>query len=93
MSGTLTSSVDPAVVTCVFAKAAVGAGVGACGAASTLPTSSNKITTSPSEILSPIFTFTSLTTPACDEGTSIVALSDSKVTNDCSFSTRSPALT
>ena len=53
----------------------------------------NITTTDPSERVSPTFTFTSLTTPAWDEGTSIVALSDSKTTIDCSFSTLSPAFT
>jgi len=47
----------------------------------------------PSDTLSPTLTFTSLTTPAAELGTSIVALSDSSVTSDCSFSTVSPALT
>jgi hypothetical protein len=36
--------------------------------------------TLPSETLSPSLTFNSFTTPAADEGTSIVALSDSSVT-------------
>ncbi|CAJ4549272.1 dihydrolipoamide acetyltransferase component of pyruvate dehydrogenase complex domain protein [Burkholderia pseudomallei] len=35
----------------------------------------------------------SLTTPAAGLGTSIVALSDSSVTSDCSFSTVSPIFT
>ncbi len=43
--------------------------------------------------LSPTLTFSSLTVPAAGDGTSIVALSDSSVTSDCSFSTVSPGFT
>ena len=51
-----------------------------------LRASSTTITV-PSETVSPTLTFTSLTVPAAGLGTSIVALSDSSVTSDCSFST------
>jgi hypothetical protein len=43
--------------------------------------------------LSPIFTISRFTTPAAGDGISIVALSDSSVTSELSFSTRSPGLT
>ena len=96
MSGTLISTMAPEfdVGVDVVVDVAVGvvAGVDAAVAVVTAPSSSSNMTTSPSEILSPTFTLTSFTIPACDEGTSIVALSDSSVTSDCSFSTRSPAL-
>ncbi len=47
----------------------------------------------PSLTLSPTFNFTSLTTPAAGDGTSIVALSDSSVTSESSAATVSPGLT
>ncbi len=47
----------------------------------------------PSLTLSPSLTFISLTTPACDDGISIDALSDSTVTRLCSAFTVSPGLT
>ena len=71
-------------------------GAGAvCATAGTVsaPLSSSTSTMAPSEIESPTLTLTSFTRPECDEGTSIVALSDSRTTIDCSFSTRSPAFT
>ena len=74
------------------AGAATGALAAGVGAAAATP-SSRVMTTEPSERLSPTFTLTSFTTPECDEGTSIVALSDSSTTMDCSFSILSPALT
>jgi hypothetical protein len=52
-----------------------------------------RTTTAPSEILSPSFTFTSLTTPATLLGTSIVALSDSRVTKASSSLMVSPTAT
>ena len=55
--------------------------------------SSKVITTEPSDRVSPTLTLTSFTTPACEEGTSIVALSDSRTTIDCSLSILSPAFT
>ena len=58
-----------------------------------LPALSRIATTLPSDSLSPIFTFNSLTTPAADDGTSIVALSDSSVTRPWSFFTVSPTAT
>ncbi len=47
----------------------------------------------PCETLSPTLIRTSFTTPAPGDGISIVALSDSSVTSDCSFATASPGLT
>ena len=47
----------------------------------------------PCATLSPTFTFTSFTVPACVEGTSIVALSLSSVTSESSFDTLSPGFT
>ena len=47
----------------------------------------------PSDTLSPTLSFSSFTTPAAGEGISIVALSDSTVISDVSFSTASPGLT
>jgi pyruvate dehydrogenase E1 component len=49
--------------------------------------------TEPCETLSPTLIFTSFTTPASDEGTSIVALSDSKVTKGESTLMVSPGFT
>src|SRR5690349_5548387 len=57
------------------------------------PSASRVRLKAPSDTSSPTFTFTSLTTPAALEGTSMVALSDSSVIRLCSFSTRSPAFT
>jgi hypothetical protein len=50
-------------------------------------------TTAPSEIFSPRATRISFTTPAADDGTSIVALSDSRVTRASSTLTTSPTMT
>jgi hypothetical protein len=47
----------------------------------------------PSETLSPTLRRSSFTTPAPGEGISMVALSDSSVTSDCSLPTVSPGLT
>ena len=47
----------------------------------------------PIDTLSPTFATTSATAPATGEGTSIVALSDSSVTSDCSAFTTSPGFT
>ena len=49
--------------------------------------------TVPFETLSPILTRNSFTTPASDDGISIVALSDSSVMSEASLATRSPGLT
>ena len=54
---------------------------------------SSRTMTWPSPTLSPSLTSTSLTTPAADEGTSIVALSDSSVSRASSTLTLSPGLT
>src|SRR5574343_635952 len=69
--------------------AAVGATTGAAGAAST----SSDSTTEPWLTLSPSLTLSSFTTPACDDGISIEALSDSTVIRLCSAFTVSPGLT
>ena len=47
----------------------------------------------PIDTLSPTFATTSATVPAIGDGTSIVALSDSSVTSDCSALTTSPGFT
>src|SRR4026209_678076 len=47
----------------------------------------------PFDTLSPILILTSRTTPSEGDGISIVALSDSRVTSDCSLATASPGLT
>ena len=49
--------------------------------------------TEPSDTLSPSLTLISFTTPACEDGISIDALSDSTVISDCSALTVSPTLT
>src|SRR5258706_2476634 len=49
--------------------------------------------TDPLETLSPTLTRSSLTTPASEEGFSIVALSDSSVMREASLATRSPGFT
>src|SRR5206468_12048699 len=49
--------------------------------------------TEPSDTLSPTFTRSSFTTPACDDGISMEALSLSTVTSDCSTLTVSPGFT
>jgi hypothetical protein len=95
ISGTFTSIVPPpeaagaAAVSAGFAAAALGAS--AAGAACAPPSSTT--INEPSDTLSPTLTFTSLTMPASVLGTSMVALSDSSVTSDCSFSTVSPTFT
>src|SRR5690606_19884893 len=50
-------------------------------------------TTAPSDSVSPTLTLSSRTTPACEDGTSIVALSDSSVTRPWSMATVSPTAT
>jgi len=62
------------------------------GAASA-PCASSSAMRSPAESSSPTLTLSSLTTPANGAGTSMVALSDSRVMSPWSFSTRSPGLT
>ncbi|MDR9129936.1 hypothetical protein FEP35_04025 [Burkholderia multivorans] len=104
MSGTFTSSVPPDAAGAAAGAAGAAAGAGAdawagaaAGAAAPFgcaaaPPSSRMISV-PSDTASPTLTFTSLTVPAAGLGTSIVALSDSSVTSDCSGSTVSPAFT
>src|SRR5690606_32990442 len=63
------------------------------GPADAAPSASISATTEPSDSVSPTWTFSSFTTPACEDGTSIVALSDSSVTRPWSFDTVSPTAT
>ena len=76
---------------------AVGvAGAEAAGAAAgalTASTPSRIANKSPILILSPNLTLSSFNTPACDDGISIEALSDSTVIKDCSTLMASPDLT
>src|SRR5208282_598731 len=70
------------------------AGTAACGAGlAAAPAVSSISTTAPSDTLSPTLTLISLIVPARGAGTSIVALSDSSVTNGSSSFTLSPGLT
>ncbi len=72
------------------AGAAAAAGAGAGAAAAPVSSISSSV---PSLILSPRATFSSLTTPACEDGISMDALSLSTVTRLCSARTVSPGLT
>ncbi|MCY1465723.1 hypothetical protein D9M71_839100 [compost metagenome] len=63
------------------------------GAAAAAPSASRITTTSPSDNLSSSLTLISLTTPAAEDGTSSVALSDSSVSRPWSFFTVSPTAT
>jgi hypothetical protein len=72
-----------------LARRSLAAGPGSCAA----PAASISATTDPVETLSPSLTFISLTTPATLLGTSIVALSDSRVTSASSTLTVSPTAT
>src|SRR6188768_548541 len=76
------------------AAAAAGAAAlaGAAGAAPS-PSASSTTTIAPSDSVSPSFTLISLTTPAAEDGTSSVALSDSRVSRPWSFFTVSPTAT
>ncbi len=77
-----------------LAAGAVAVGASAAGAAAALAVAlSSTKTTEPCLTLSPIFTRSSLTTPACEDGISIAALSLSTVMSDCSARTVSPGLT
>ena len=78
----------------VGAVLGVGFGAGAAAAAGCVAwlASSTRIG-EPCDTLSPTLILTSFTTPAPGDGISIVALSDSSVTSDCSFVTASPGLT
>ena len=83
------------VVAAGFAASFTGAGVvGGLTSAdvSVALVSIDKISV-PSDILSPTLTLTFFTTPSNGAGTSIVALSVSKVSRDCSALTVSPAFT
>src|SRR5690606_14628732 len=62
-------------------------------AGASAPSASSTTTTLPSATLSPTLTRTSRTTPAADDGTSIVALSDSSVARPWSTATVSPTAT
>src|SRR2546427_7010103 len=68
------------------------AGEGLEGEVAELSPSRSSIT-EPCETLSPTLTRSSFTTPECEEGISIVALSDSRAMSEASSSTRSPGLT
>ena len=69
-------------------------GAAAAGAAAAASPAASIISTSdPSLTLSPSLTRSSFTTPACDDGISIDALSLSTVISDCSAFTASPGLT
>src|SRR5262245_5095793 len=85
------------------AVTAAGAAAGACGAgaadagaaagrAGAAPVASVRITV-PSLTLSPCLTLSSCTIPPSGDGTSIDALSDSRVTSDCSGLIVSPGFT
>ena len=77
----------------VVAVAVVIAGADTDAGAASVVLASNTTTTEPSEILSPTLTLISLMMPACEEGTSKVALSDSSVSKESSTATVSPTLT
>src|SRR5712691_5404923 len=74
------------------AAAAAGARAGLDGAAAPALSSSRRIG-DPCETLSPILIRNSFTIPASGDGISTVALSDSSVMREVSFSTRSPGFT
>src|SRR4249919_899542 len=73
--------------------AAAAFGAASAGFASAAPSASTTATTLPSDNLSPTLIFNSTILPATDEGTSIVALSDSSVTRPWSTLTVSPTAT
>src|SRR5512135_2876290 len=78
------------------ATGAAAAGTGAAAAADACvpaPLASISAIRSPSDTLSPTFTFISFTTPSNGAGTSMVALSVSSEIRACSAETLSPALT
>src|SRR5262249_35467513 len=74
-------------------SAGEGADCAAALVAAAAPSASIRAMTVPSDTSSPALTLSSLTVPAADDGTSIVALSDSSVTRPWSFATVSPGLT
>ena len=102
MSGTFASCTPPPPAAAAGAgddagasafAAGAGAAFAATGAGAAASPLSISATTCPSAISSPSLTLISLTTPATEEGTSIVALSDSRVIRPWSFVTVSPGLT
>src|SRR5574343_535400 len=104
MSGTCTStgpaatgSARTGLVEALGAGASTGSArtgaEAAAGAAAPAPSASISRTTEPSLTLSPSWTLSSLTRPACEDGISMEALSDSTVMSDCSALTVSPGLT
>jgi hypothetical protein len=101
MSGTRTSTgplaagATDGAETGTGAAAAAGAGLGtaADAGAAAAPSASSTTTTEPCFTLSPSLTLSSFTTPACDEGISIEALSLSTVIRLCSALTASPGFT
>ena len=95
ISGTSTSCTPPAACAGAAAGAAAEAGAATCAgaAACAAPDASTSSTTVPSATLSPTFTLMFLTTPACELGISIEALSDSTVIRLCSTAMVSPTLT
>src|SRR5687768_9106357 len=92
MSGTGTVMVPPAAEG--FAASTFGAACafGSGGASPLLLSSSTRIG-EPFDTLSPTLILISFTTPAFGDGISMVALSDSSVTSDCSLDTASPGFT
>ena len=84
-AGTAETGLDSA--TGAVAVAAGATGTGAPAASSTIAT------TAPMDTLSPSLTLISFTTPLCEAGTSIVALSLSSETRESSFLMVSPTLT
>ena len=97
MSGTSTSTGPAAAAAAgggaVAAAGAVATAAGALAAPAAEASASSNSSSVPSATLSPSLTFSSFTTPACEDGISIDALSLSTVTSDCSTFTVSPALT
>src|SRR5574343_492008 len=104
MSGTRTStgpvatgSARPGLVEALGAGASTGSArtgaEAAAGAAAPTPSASISRTTEPSLTLSPSWTLSSLTRPACEDGISMEALSYSTGMSDCSALTVSPGLT
>ena len=77
-----------AVAGAAAGAAAAGAGAGAAAP----PTASITAITLPSDTLSPTLTLISFSTPACEDGISIEALSDSTVIRLCSALMVSPGL-
>ena len=100
MSGTTTSTAPPAAARLRRAQAPAAGQRGAAARArrrlrrrAAAPSASSISSSEPSLTLSPSLTFSSFTTPACDDGISIDALSLSTVSSDCSALTVSPGLT